>query len=128
MRQSGLLRFAACLEAATGVALMAIPKVVVSLLLGSTLSADAMPIARVAGFALLGLGLASWPVQMPDNSPRAARGLLAYNGLVALYFGFLGIVRHVGGLLLWPAVALHAVVALLLLWTWRTGARNIAPT
>jgi hypothetical protein len=42
-----------------------------------------------------------------------------YNALIALYLAWLGIVGHMGGLLLWPAAALHAVVALLLLWTWR---------
>jgi len=37
--------------------------------------------------------------------------MLAYNALVALYLGYLGIVGHAWGALLWPAVALHAVVA-----------------
>jgi hypothetical protein len=33
---------------------------------------------------------------------------------------------HLGGVLLWPGVALHAVVALLLAWTWRDGRRTKA--
>ena len=47
--------------------------------------------------------------------------MLTYNALVALYLACLGTVAHMGGVLLWPAVALHAAVALLLVWTRRTG-------
>src|SRR5437899_11912417 len=35
--------------------------------------------------------------------------------------------RAPGGLLLWPGVALHAVVALLLAWTWRDERRTKGP-
>ena len=44
--------------------------------------------------------------------------MLAYNVLIAPYLAALGAVRHQGGVLLWPAVALHAGVALLLVRGW----------
>ena len=52
--------------------------------------------------------------------------MLIYNVLIALYLAHLGKVGHLGGLLLWPGVALHAVVALLLVWTWRDERRTTA--
>jgi hypothetical protein len=36
--------------------------------------------------------------------------------LVAAYFAYLGVAQHLGGLLLWPVVGLHAAVAGLLLY------------
>ena len=44
--------------------------------------------------------------------------MLTYNVLISLYLAYLGTAGHQGGLLLWPAVALHAGVAFLLVWVW----------
>ena len=52
------LIFAAIGEAATGLALMLAPSLVGRLLLGTELTGVAVPVARVAGIALLTLGLA----------------------------------------------------------------------
>jgi hypothetical protein len=58
------------------------------------------------------LGLACWPGQRGDDSNLPAlRAMLVYNRLIALYLAYLGLVGHLGG----PAVALHAVIALLLI-------------
>ena len=46
------------------------------------------------------------------------------HGLDVMALAYLGVVGHLGGLLLWPGVALHAAVALLLVWTWRSGRRT----
>ena len=48
--------------------------------------------------------------------------MLAYNVLIALYLAYLGTAGHRGGVLLWPGVGLHAVVALGLVWTGRSKA------
>jgi hypothetical protein len=118
------LAFASVVEVGTGLVLVVVPALVVSLLLGLRLSADGMPIARVAGIALLALGLACWPSRQGSETASAPfRGMVVYNALIALYLAHLGALRHLAGLLLWPAVALHAVVALLLLWTWRNERR-----
>jgi hypothetical protein len=46
--------------------------------------------------------------------------MLIYNALIALYLGYLGTVQHASGMLLWPAVLLHAVVAMSLAWPGRS--------
>jgi hypothetical protein len=113
-----ILAFGAVVEAGTGLALAIDPTIVVTLLLGGELSGVATLLGRCFGIALLSLGLACWPGRPGAASTMPAfRGVLLYNVLIALYLAYLGTVGHLWGLLLWPAVALHAVVALLLIWT-----------
>ena len=116
-----LLTFSAAVECATGLALIVAPSLVVWLLLGAELSnAAAISLGRVAGFALLALGLAVWPRRNHvDVTPAAPLAVLTYNSLTALYLLYLGLAREASGLLLWPAVALHGIVALLLVYLWK---------
>ena len=53
-----VLNLAAIAEAVTGLALLIVPSLVARLLLGEDLSGIAIPVARVAGMALIALGLA----------------------------------------------------------------------
>ena len=105
------LVFAAVGEAATGLALLIVPSIVVRLLLGAEPAGLAIPIARVAGIAIMALGLACWP-----GPPLL--GMLTYSTLVALYFLYLGTAGDWVGPLLWPALALHVVLTLLLARSW----------
>jgi hypothetical protein len=115
-----LLTLAASIEAATGLALLAVPSVVVRLLLGSEISGVSIPIGRVAGLGLLSLGVACRPARgFASTSAPALMGVLTYNSLATLYFLYLGIGREWVGPLLWPAVALHGIVSLLLARQWR---------
>jgi hypothetical protein len=124
-----ILAFAAIVEVATGAALLVDPAMVVALLLGANENAEGMPLARVAGCAMLALGLACWPGRnRAQSAVPAFWGMLAYNVLIALYLTYLGTLGHLGGVLLWPAVALHAVVALLMAWTWRDEGQTRATT
>lgn len=123
-----VLSFAAVAEAGTGLVLMLDPAIVVTLLLGTDASGTVTLVGRCFGIALLTLGLACWPSrQRADGGSPAFRAMLIYNVLIALYLAYLGTVGHLGGLLLWPAVALHAAVALLLVWT-RRGERRTQAT
>lgn len=125
MNPRTLVGVCAVVETATGLGLTVVPALVLSLLLGTTAKGEAIAVARVAGIALLALGFACWPGQKhAEPGPGPFRGLLVYNGLVAFYLGHLGAFRHATGFLLWPAVAFHLVVALLLLRAWRTGNRT----
>jgi hypothetical protein len=119
-----ILAFAAVVEVGTGLVLMIDPAIVVKLLLGAEASGTGILLGRCFGVALLALGVACWPGRgrAASGSPMF-RGMLIYNALIALYLAYLGTVGHLGGLLLWPGVALHAVVALLLGWTWRDERR-----
>lgn len=103
-----VLMFAAIGEAATGLALLIVPSLVGQVLLGEYLTGIAIPIARVAGIALIGLGVACWP-----GPPLV--GMLTYSALVALYLAYLGF-AGLTGIFLWPAVILHAILTALLAW------------
>jgi len=110
-----LFKLTAIIEAATGLALLVVPSVVVQLLLGSPLDTSAaVTLGRVAGAALLVLGVACWLAHCDEQS-RAARGLVAamllYNISVAAVLAFAGLGLGLHGIALWPAVILHAVMA-----------------
>ena len=97
---------------------MIAPSLVVRLLLGAELSdVAAISLGRVAGFALLALGLAVWPGRNHvDVTPAAVRAMWTYDSLTALYLLYLGITREADRRLLWPAVVLHGIVALLVIY------------
>jgi hypothetical protein len=101
------LTFAAMAEVGTGMALLIVPSLVGQLLLGAELTGIAVHVARVAGIALVALGVACWP-----GTPLA--GMLIYSATVALYLAYVGFAGGFTGILLWPAVVLHAVLTGLL--------------
>jgi len=101
------LILAAVGEAATGVALLIVPSLVGRLLLGEELAGVAVPVARVAGIALISLGVACWP-----GPPLI--GMLTYSVAATLYLAYLGLAGGLTGILLWPAVVLHVILTVLL--------------
>ena len=120
MAMKKLLGLAAVLEAATGLALMIYPPLVTRLLLGDEVSGAGEALGRVAGFALLGLGLACWPgLESAGVNNPALRALITYNLLATLYLAYLGIGDRLVGSLLWPAVVIHGVLTLLFARAWR---------
>ena len=108
-----LVMLSAAIEAATGLALIAVPSLVARLLLGAGLSDSGIAVARLTGIAVLCLGLAYWP-SGGDATQPAIRALFTYNLLAALYLGYLRVGGAFVSLLLWPACVVHAVLALLL--------------
>jgi hypothetical protein len=102
-----VLIFAAVGEEMTGLALLIVPSLVGQLLLGERLTGFAIPVARVAGIALVALGIACWP-----GPPLVA--MLIYSAAVTVYLAFLGVLDGLAGILLWPAVVLHLVFTALL--------------
>lgn len=115
-----ILVVAAVSEIATGVALLILPSIVGRLLLGVELTGIAIPIARVAGIALIALGLACWPgPEAVAVDSRALRAMLTYNLLATLYLAYLGIGSQWVGSLLWPVVAIHAGLTFFLARAWR---------
>ena len=110
-----LLSFAAVAEALTGVALMAAPSIVGRLLLGAELSGVSVAVARVAGIALVALGVACYPGEAVG---RGRCGMLTYSLLVTLYLVYLGFTGEWVGRLLWPAVAIHVALTFLLAIAW----------
>jgi hypothetical protein len=109
-----LLKLTACLEALTGLVLIVVPAFVVRLLLGAEISGAAFPLGRVAGVALLALGVACWLASYDVHSCAArgvSSGMVIYNLGVVIVLGASGLQSPPGGVLLWPVVILHAAMA-----------------
>jgi hypothetical protein len=109
-----LLATTAALEVGAALALMSVPSAVVSLLLGTPLNTPAaVSLGRLAGAALLALGVACWLAHY-DASSRAAKGLVwamvLYNLGAVVILGTAGIQTCPAGIALWPAVVLHAAM------------------
>jgi hypothetical protein len=102
-----VLVIAAVSEAATGAALLIVPSLVGQLLFGAELTGIASIVARVAGLALIALGIACWP-----GTPLV--GMLTYSAAVTLYLACIGFAGGLTGILLWPAVVLHVILTALL--------------
>ncbi|MBD9372913.1 hypothetical protein IB238_09820 [Rhizobium sp. ARZ01] len=105
------LDVAALAEIATGVALLVVPSFIGEVLLGEMLIGAAIPTARVAGLALIALGIACW-----RNAPLL--GMLTYSMAATAYLGYVAAAGVFAGVLLWPAVAAHAVLSVFLCRDW----------
>ena len=109
MRRNDPMLWSAVLEGGTALALMLAPSLVARLLFAVDAQVVAGPIARIAGIALLSLVIAC---VLPNGARRA---ILIYNVLVGGYLLALGLAGYADGVLLWPAVVIHGVMALLLI-------------
>jgi hypothetical protein len=112
MRQ--LLIVTALIEFGAGVTLLCCPSTTVALLIGSPLDTPAaVAIGRVAGVALLALGVACF-LASRDALSRAARGVVTamtlYNLGAVIILGAAGIKNRPVGVALWPAVVLHGAM------------------
>jgi hypothetical protein len=108
-----VLLFSLVAEGATAVAVVLAPGLVAQLLLGADVSGAGVAYGRVFGMALLALVIACWP--RTGTVPRSVLyAVLFYNLAVGLYLAYIGVVHGAAGILLWPAVAEHALVTLLL--------------
>jgi hypothetical protein len=117
-----LLIVAAVGEVSIGLILLVYPSIVIRLLFGSEIAGPGVWASRFAGIALIGLGVACWP----DSNPvRAFFGMATYSTLAMLYLAYVGVNGGIG-ILLWPAVAVHAVLSLLLVRAWWNERRILA--
>ena len=110
-----LLTATANIEMGAGLALLCFPSAAAVLLVGAPLEAPAaLTVARVGGAGLVSLGAACW-LARGDTQSRTARGLvtamLLYNIGAVLILAAFGIRSQTIGVLLWPAVVLHATMA-----------------
>lgn len=105
-----VLAFAAAGEAATGLMLIVFPKIVVRLLCGAEIRGSGVIVSRFFGISLVAISVACWPA---GGSALPLYGMLTYTALATLYLIALGISGDVG-ILLWPAVAVHATLTFLL--------------
>lgn len=116
-----LVTLAAAVEIPTGLVLIFAPSVFMRLLFGADMSGPDRALGPLAGFALLALAIACWPSRAAAApAVSAIRALLAFSLLCVVYLAYRGVSGDKSGILLWPAAAGHAVIALLLLWCWLT--------
>ena len=120
-----LLIVTASVETPIGLMLLFSPALVVSFLLGASVDAPAaLVVARVAGAALLSLCCACWLARNDGPNP-AVRGLVAamllYNSVAVAVLASAGAGARLVGVLMWPAVALHAVLAVWCIASLRSG-------
>jgi hypothetical protein len=102
---------AAAIESGTGLVLISFPSLLDRLLSGVELSEPGRVVGRLAGFTLLALTLACWPVGGAGRSALLA--LLVFSALATVYLFYVGLGGVLAGPLLWPAVALHGVLTIL---------------
>ena len=110
-----LHKVTALVEIPTGLGLIAVPAVVVRILFGAEIAGAAIPLGRVAGVAVLALGVACWLASF-DAQSCAARGVVTamviYNLGAVFVLGAAGFQSQPTGILLWPAVILHAAMSI----------------
>ncbi len=115
MRRSYLLGLTGLIEVGTGVLLLILPSVPLALLLGLNEAApETLFIGRVFGAALLAIGIASWLARGDTDSPAQygqITGVLTYDVGAASLLAYAGTAMHMAGIVLWPAVVLHASLA-----------------
>jgi hypothetical protein len=110
-----LLVITALVEAATGLALLILPSLPVSLLLGTSLDASSgAVVARVAGAALLSLAFACWLSRndrQSQSAPNLTKALLLYNLVVAAVLVYARVGLELSGIGLWPVAVAHVALA-----------------
>jgi thiol:disulfide interchange protein len=122
-----LLAATGVIETATGITLLAVPAWLVSILLGAPLDTCTGPVlARLAGTALVSLGIACW-MGSRDAQSRAAVGIvvamLVYNLAAVVLLLSVRFGAGMNGMGLLPVAALHAALA-----AWCVGCLRTAGT
>ena len=124
-----LLIVAAVMEAGSGLLLLLIPTPTITTLLGVPLGTPSgLVAARIAGAALLALGIASWQVRKGESgNPRlgVVHASLVYFFAATAVFVHAGIRMQLQSEFLWPAIVIHLALGswcLVLVWLSRRKA------
>lgn len=120
-----LLTITALLEAATGLTLATSPSLATTLLIGLPLDMrSGSLVGRLAGVAILTLGLVCWLARTNQQSGVATGPVLAmlfYNVAAAVLLAYAHLGLGLSGIGLWPAVAVHSILALWCIACLRSG-------
>lgn len=107
------LNITSLFELITGLGLLFIPKLIIFILLGTTLDgAGAYISAMVAGGALISIAYVCWLIRDNVSMISIIKALLLYNSVVVaiLFFGFVNF--QLNGIGLWMTIVLHSVFSL----------------
>jgi hypothetical protein len=102
-------------EGGAGLLLLVSPSLLLALLLGvEQTSPEVNFLARIAGAALVAIGIACW-IGRSDKRSSAQFGLLTgvliYDVAAAVILGYTGLFVNLVGIALWPAVLVHVGLA-----------------
>ena len=121
-----LLTITALLEGATGLALAIIPSLLVSILLGTSLTdPTAILISRLAGGALITIAMACWLTRSDSHSYVMVKAMAGYNIFSITLLVYAVLVKKIYGPGLWPAVLLHLVLLIWCLLSMRKRVRKV---
>ena len=122
-----LLIVSAVVEAAVGISLLILPAFTASLLLGMPIDTPTGFVAgRIAGAALLALGIACWNARNEESGGLAngiVGAILFYNFAAVAVLVYAGIRLGLLGPLLWPTIVLHFALGV---WCWFVSGRREA--
>ena len=90
------------------------------LVFGATTEGTGTLFARLAGIGLIALGLACLPSNVAGTQRIAVRGLFIFNVAATIFFAWVAVATTFRGIVLWPVVILHAVLAIVLALVLRT--------
>ncbi len=108
------MRGASGLEVLTGLGLVVAPSLLARLLFGSDLNGAGEAMGRIAGLVMVCLAAGCWPSDAEIGQSRGLIPLAALGWLAVAFLVVSGVVGANVGLLLWPAAALHLILAVLL--------------
>jgi hypothetical protein len=119
MQKSSVIKLAAWLEIIVGAGLVLDLDLLTRLLFAAEPQGVGGPLGRVAGIALIALGVGGLRSTDVGERGSGVLGLFVYNAVGAIFFAWVAVASVFRGVLLWPAVILHAAMACALLWTSR---------
>jgi hypothetical protein len=117
------IRLASGLEVATGLGLVVAPSLLARLLFGSDLNAAGDATGRISGLVMVCLAAGCWPRAAGAEAPLLM-SLMALSWLAAAFLVATGLIGANAGVLLWPAAALHLILAVLLTRAWMESRRS----
>jgi len=115
MKQRSLLVIGSLLECPAGLALIVMPGYAISFLLGVAPRQEEIVVGRVAGVALVALGVACWRARLDAGGPALVGTLSAitlYNAGAGLILAGAVTAGKTGGLVLLSAAVVHLGLAL----------------
>ncbi|MGB8988273.1 MAG: hypothetical protein WCC37_16850 [Candidatus Sulfotelmatobacter sp.] len=115
MLQKSVVVTAAWLEIVVGAVFLTACDVPSQLLFAAKPEGVGIVLARFAGVGLFALGVACRPSRAAESRRSAALGLFIFNFAVTILFAWVGVATALRGVLLWPVVALHSIIAIALL-------------
>jgi hypothetical protein len=103
-----LLTITGLIEGVTGFALAIVPSLLVSILLGTSLTdPGAILIGRLAGAALITIAIACLLSRNDTQSSVMTKAMLEYNIFSIILLVYAVLVERISGPGLWPAVLIH---------------------